>query len=136
MERYPVIVAWNKWDLVGDEVRGSGCEVRGVEARAVRTSAVTGEGIGELRAAILAAVEGGGGAVGEAGMLTNLRQHQAVEGAVRGLDAARGAMEAGIPHEMVLLDLYEALRGLDALTGATTNEDVLRLIFSRFCIGK
>jgi tRNA modification GTPase len=37
---------------------------------------------------------------------------------------------------MVLLDLYEALRGLDALTGATTNEDVLRLIFSRFCIGK
>jgi tRNA modification GTPase len=69
-------------------------------------------------------------------MLTNLRQHQSVEGALRGLDAARAAVDAGIPHEMVLLDLYEALRGLDALTGATTNEDVLRLIFSRFCIGK
>jgi tRNA U34 5-carboxymethylaminomethyl modifying GTPase MnmE/TrmE len=41
-----------------------------------------------------------------------------------------------IPHEMVLLDLYRALGGLDALTGATTNEDVLRLIFSQFCIGK
>jgi tRNA modification GTPase len=37
---------------------------------------------------------------------------------------------------MVLLDLYEALRGLDSLTGATTTEDVLRLIFSTFCIGK
>jgi len=69
-------------------------------------------------------------------MLTNLRQHQAVEQALRGLDAAQLAVAAGIPHEMLLLDLYEALRGLDALTGATTTEDVLQLIFSRFCIGK
>jgi tRNA modification GTPase len=69
-------------------------------------------------------------------MLTNLRQHQAVEQALRGLDAAQAAVAVGIPHEMVLLDLYESLRGLDALTGATTSEDVLRLIFSRFCIGK
>lgn len=54
-----------------------------------------------------------------------------------GLDAARAAVVTGIPHEMVLLDLYEALRGLDSLTGTTTTtEDVLRLIFSRFCIGK
>jgi tRNA modification GTPase len=101
----------------------------------VETSAVTGAGIAELRAAIVRAVAGDG-ATREAGMLTNLRQHQAVQDAVRGLDAARDAVSAGIPHEMVLLDLYEALRGLDALTGATTNEDVLRLIFSRFCIGK
>ncbi len=102
---------------------------------AISTSAVTGEGIEELRTAIVAAV-GGGGAVRESGMLTNLRQHQAVAAAVAGLDAAATAVGAGIPHEMVLLDLYEALRGLDALTGATTNEDVLRLIFSKFCIGK
>ena len=102
---------------------------------AVRTSAVTGEGIGELRAAIVDAVAGGAG-VREAGMLTNLRQHQAVGEAVQGLDAGMAAVRAAIPHEMVLLDLYAALRGLDALTGATTNEDVLRLIFSRFCIGK
>jgi tRNA modification GTPase len=69
-------------------------------------------------------------------MLTNLRQHQAVTRALAGLDKARAAVGTGIPHEMVLLDLYAALEGLDALTGVTTNEDVLRLIFSRFCIGK
>jgi len=125
------LVAWNKVDL---EVRGSGVEVQGTTV--VRTSAVTGEGIAELRAAIVGAVAGPGGGLREAGMLTNLRQHQAVIAAVRGLDAAGKAVEVGIPHEMVLLDLYEALRGLDALTGATTSEDVLRLIFSTFCIGK
>jgi len=69
-------------------------------------------------------------------MLTNVRQHQAVQQALRGLEAALAAVASGIPHEMLLLDLYEALRGLDALTGATTTEDVLRLIFSTFCIGK
>jgi tRNA modification GTPase len=103
---------------------------------AVRTSALTGEGIGELRAAIVAAVAGGDGGLRESAMLTSLRQHQAVEQALRGLDAAQAAVDAATPHEMLLLDLYESLRGLDALTGATTSEDVLRLIFSRFCIGK
>ena len=135
-----VIVAWNKSDLV-EEVRGSRFEVRGPdsavrEVQTISTSALTGDGIGELRAAIVGAVAGAGGGLRETAMLTNLRQHQAVEQALRGLDAARLAVAAGIPHEMLLLDLYEALRGLDALTGVTTSEDVLRLIFSRFCIGK
>jgi tRNA modification GTPase len=151
IERYPAIVAWNKSDLAGrggteadpfpfatlgvrDEKENMRDEKK-TGLAAIATSAVTGEGIPELRAAIVRAVAGDG-AVREAGLLTNLRQHQAVQAAVRGLDAARDAVEAEIPHEMVLLDLYEALRGLDALTGATTNEDVLRLIFSRFCIGK
>ncbi len=137
-----VIVAWNKADLV-EEGDGGDAQAHISEARcgapvsaAVWTSAVTGEGIGALRAAIVAAVAGGAGGVRAGGMLTNLRQHQAVEQAVRGLDPAGRAAAEGIPHEMVLLDLYESLRGLDALTGATTTEDVLRTIFSRFCIGK
>ncbi|MGA2896746.1 MAG: tRNA uridine-5-carboxymethylaminomethyl(34) synthesis GTPase MnmE [Acidobacteriaceae bacterium] len=135
-----VLVAWNKSDLVED--KGTGNREQGIENKEqgtenlVRTSALTGEGIEELRAAIVAAVAGGEGGLREAAMLTNLRQHQAVEQALGGLAAARLAVDAAIPHEMLLLDLYESLRGLDTLTGATTSEDVLRLIFSRFCIGK
>jgi tRNA modification GTPase len=37
---------------------------------------------------------------------------------------------------MLLLDLYSALRALDELTGATTADDILNLIFGTFCIGK
>jgi tRNA modification GTPase len=101
----------------------------------VKTSAITGDGIAELRQAILHAI-GGDGGLRESGTLTNLRQHQAVSSALEGLDAADAAVASAIPHEMVMLDLYAALRALDALTGATTSEDVLRLIFSKFCIGK
>jgi len=69
-------------------------------------------------------------------MLTSLRHHEAVTGALGTLRRARDAAEAGIPHEMVLLDLYEALRQLDSLTGETTADDILNRIFSAFCIGK
>ena len=59
-----------------------------------------------------------------------------VPGFPAALDAAKRALEEKIPHEMLLLDLYNALRPLDAITGATTNDDILNLIFSTFCIGK
>jgi tRNA modification GTPase len=134
------LVAWNKSDLV-PQVQGSRFEVREQvpEVRKVRmisTSALTGEGIAELRAAIVEAVAGGEGGLREAAMLTNLRQHQTVEQALGGLDAAQTALAQSIPHEMLLLDLYESLRGLDTLTGVTSSEDILHLIFSTFCIGK
>jgi len=52
------------------------------------------------------------------------------------LDAATNALAGQVPHEMLLLDLYGALRPLDEITGATTTDDILNLIFSTFCIGK
>ena len=52
------------------------------------------------------------------------------------VDAAVKAVHNRVPHEMLLLDLYSALRPLDEITGATTTDDILNLIFSTFCIGK
>ena len=46
------------------------------------------------------------------------------------------AAESGIPHELILLDLYCALTPFDAVTGATTADDILNHIFTTFCIGK
>jgi tRNA modification GTPase len=124
------IVVRNKADL-GD----SGAAMPETRLPVVRTSALTGEGIVELRAEILRAVRGGAAEDGGA-MLTNLRQQGQVQAALAGLAAAAASVCNQIPHEMVLLDLYGALRALDELTGATTADDILNLIFSTFCIGK
>ena len=102
----------------------------------VRTSALTGEGIPELRAAILRQVGGTAGAQIESGFLTNVRHQKLVGDSLAALDAARNAVAAHVPHEMMLLDLYSALRPLDEITGATTADDILNLIFGSFCIGK
>jgi tRNA modification GTPase len=101
----------------------------------IPTSALTGAGIPELRAAILDHVSGGAPQQ-ETAFLTNLRQQKLVEDSLTALAAATRAVETNTPHEMLLLDLYNALRPLDEITGATTTDDILNLIFSTFCIGK
>ncbi|MGC1649485.1 MAG: tRNA uridine-5-carboxymethylaminomethyl(34) synthesis GTPase MnmE, partial [Candidatus Sulfotelmatobacter sp.] len=102
----------------------------------VLTSAVTGEGIGELRAAILRHIGGEAGMQAESGFLTNVRHQGLIKDALAALNAAKNAVSGKVPHEMLLLDFYNALRPLDAITGATTTDDILDLIFSTFCIGK
>jgi tRNA modification GTPase len=124
------LVAVNKCDLA--EIEWTAGLVEGV--RAVRTSALTGEGIAALKEKILALATGG--AAAEPGMLTSLRHHQAVTTALEALDVGVLASAEGIPHEMILIDLYRGLWALDSLTGQTTTDDVLNLIFSTFCIGK
>jgi len=59
-----------------------------------------------------------------------------VQDSIAALDAAAAAVLLKTPHEMVLIDLYNALRPLDEITGATTPDDILHTIFSSFCIGK
>ncbi len=102
----------------------------------VLTSAATGEGIAELREAILRHIGGGDGVQAESGFLTNVRHQGLIQDSRAGLDAAKNAVAGKVPHEMLLIDLYNALRPLDAITGATTTDDILNLIFSTFCIGK
>lgn len=105
-------------------------DLASLEAPVLRTSAITGDGIAALRAAIVPEAP-----LGE-GLITNLRHERLLRETCEALAAARMATEAGIPHEMLLLDLYAALRPLDAVTGATTADDILNRIFSTFCIGK
>lgn len=99
-------------------------------------SALTGEGIPELRQAIVSALAPDGGIQQEDGFITSLRHEQLLKESREALEQARRATEIGIPHEMLLLDLYAALRPIDAITGATTADDILNRIFSTFCIGK
>jgi tRNA modification GTPase len=136
-EGRPMIVVGNKCDL---ESSGQWSMVSGqpftVRSSAVRVSALTGKGIAELRAEILRHIGGETRAQAEAGFLTNVRHHGLVKDSLAALGAASGAATGKVPHEMLLLDLYSALRPLDAITGATTTDDILNLIFSTFCIGK
>ena len=130
VEGRAALVAMNKSDLA--KADSSSDELSGVPA--LRTSALTGEGIAALRERILALATGG--AAEEPGMLTSLRHHQAIQTSLAALADAAQANASAIPHEMILLDLYRALWALDSLTGQTASDDILNLIFSTFCIGK
>jgi tRNA modification GTPase len=134
------IVVHNKIDIavgvVAESRQGTG-QLVSAESQipVVPTSTITGDGIDELRRQILLRVQGEGGGQ-EAGFLTNVRQQDLVTKTLVALDSADTAVANRTPHEMLLLDLYSGLRALDEITGATTADDILNLIFSTFCIGK
>ena len=134
IENRPAVVAMNKSDLASPDALAQAQAALPAALCAVPTSALTGDGIPALREKIVALATGG--AAPEPGMLTNLRQQQAIATARAALAEAARANAAGIPHEMILIDLYRALWALDSLTGQTTPDDILNLIFSTFCIGK
>jgi len=102
----------------------------------VSTSAITGEGIEALRERVVTEVGGSSASQRESGFITNLRQRKLIEESLTALTAGERAVATRTPHEMLLMDLHNALRSLDALTGETTTDDILNLIFSTFCIGK
>jgi tRNA modification GTPase len=108
----------------------------GLVSESVSVSALTGQGIDNLRQAIFDCIAPAGGIEKESGFITSLRHAQLLDESLGYLAKAQGAAATGIPHEMLLLDLYAALRPIDAITGATTADDILNRIFSTFCIGK
>jgi tRNA modification GTPase len=103
---------------------------------AVPVSALTGDGIPRLRDLILESIAPKGVFEQDTGFITSLRHEQLLRESVSCLDQATAAVQSAVPHEMLLLDLYAALRPIDAITGATTADDILNRIFSTFCIGK
>jgi len=141
VEGRAAIVVENKCDLPGSCGDGAlprpgRAEPGGAPLHSIPTSALTGQGIPELRAAILQHIGGESGPQIESGFLTNVRHHKLITDSLAALAAATNAVTARVPHEMLLLDLYAALRPLDEITGATTTDDILNLIFGTFCIGK
>ena len=105
----------------------------------VAVSARTGAGLAELEAvlgrrgaALLPAVRAGAQGL----MLTNARQTDAVRRALEAVRRAEEGLGAGLPPDLLLTDVEDALAALGELTGRTVREDVTDRIFSRFCVGK
>jgi tRNA modification GTPase len=102
----------------------------------LRVSALTGEGISEVREAIVDRLAPRGELEMSGGFITSVRQENLLRESCEMLEKARGATVRALHHELLLLDLYCALRPLDAISGMTTADDILNRIFSSFCIGK
>jgi tRNA modification GTPase len=122
--------AQGRWILVGNKADLP--RAAEVPQHFIPVSALTGEGIERLRDEIAPVAT----REQDSGFITSIRHEQLLREAIEALAQAHKAAEFGIPHEMLLLDLYAALRPLDGITGATTADDILNRIFSTFCIGK
>ncbi len=104
------------------------------EAGAIAVSALTGEGLDGLRDRVLETE--GGGLPRDRAPIANLRHVALLKHARIALKRAIAAARDGVPEEFVLTDLHEARGRFDEIAGARPEDEVLRTIFARFCIGK
>ncbi|HSB29241.1 MAG TPA: tRNA uridine-5-carboxymethylaminomethyl(34) synthesis GTPase MnmE [Pyrinomonadaceae bacterium] len=105
------------------------------ESQSLRVSALTGEGLDELRTAILGFLDRSEHQT-EGVLITNARHYDLLKCAGHELDLAIGSLNDGLSEELILVPLHNALRLLGQITGETTTEDILTQVFSTFCIGK
>lgn len=125
------ILVWSKADL------SDGTEslmVPHMPSAQVTVSSVTGEGLGDLERAVADLFPAGEVPAGLT--LTNTRQAEAVERAVKAVGGALEALRLGLTPDAVLTDAEGALNALGELTGRTLREDLVGRIFERFCVGK
>jgi len=69
-------------------------------------------------------------------IITNIRHKTALEktkGAIRNIFET---IDAGMPMDLISVDLKEALDSLSEITGEISSEDILDHVFGNFCVGK
>lgn len=98
-------------------------------------SAVTGNGIAELRKALYDFAVKGRVAT-EGVLITNVRHKELLLSAAASLKDAIAALESGVDMDCVTIDLNAAWQALGGITGNTVTEEIIDKIFSKFCLGK
>ena len=105
-------------------------------ADAVLFSAKTGAGIEELSKRIRDMYRLGGISRENGAVVTNMRHVKALGEASGALGRAVEALVAGMPQDIVSIDISSAMDALGEITGATVSEDIVSAIFHNFCVGK
>ena len=125
------ILVRNKSDLPGFRLRTESK----ISDQAINVSAQTGEGLEELRTAIIASF-GEHEFTQSSLLITDARQHDLLLRAAAEVRSSLELLQEGRSEELVVIGLHNSLRFIGDITGETTTEDILSEIFSTFCIGK
>ena len=107
---------------------------RDVES-AIYISARDGKGIDKIRNALRSTIDTEGLYRGDV-VVSNMRHFEALSRAHTSLQAALSALNMGISEELLTEDIRSAINALAEITGRITSEDILKNVFSHFCIGK
>ena len=139
--RVPLLLALNKIDAVPEKERAHKKadvprDVLDAAAFVVETSATTRAGLDALETALAAFVGAGEIDAEGAQWAANQRQAEALRVAEAALARLAETVEDGLPVDFWTIELREAAAALGEITGEDVAEDVLDVVFTKFCIGK
>jgi tRNA modification GTPase len=120
--------------VVGNKADAAGMPAALPPAADLSLSALSGEGLAALEAALLRCC--GAGPLEGLQVALNQRQRDLAALAAASLERALTAADQRLPWDFWTIDLRAAVRSLGEITGEEVSEAVLERVFARFCIGK
>ena len=69
-------------------------------------------------------------------IITNIRHKELIEESLKHLKDAKKSLENNMPVDIISINIKEVLQDLGKITGENVSEDVIKEIFSKFCLGK
>lgn len=134
----PCLVVFNKIDISKEEYEIDLRRRLSLNGHKVsRLSALTGEGLDELKSNMMEAVLRTTPLIEKDSVtITNLRHYAALEKAQKSLELSLESINRNLSGELIVVDLRAALDYLGEITGEVTTDDILNQVFLRFCIGK
>ncbi|MDD5132059.1 MAG: tRNA uridine-5-carboxymethylaminomethyl(34) synthesis GTPase MnmE [bacterium] len=102
----------------------------------VHISARTGRGLKELEEVIAKQALHNSAGQSEMLIITSQRQFECLRKAKTSLAKALKSLDNDLSPEFIALDLRKSLSFIGELVGEAINEDILHIIFSKFCVGK
>lgn len=130
----PVIILWNKTDLVPVFSREDFPEPGG--AVWIPFSAKEETGLLQLKETVRDMFYEGRVSFNDEVYLTNLRQKECVREALESIQALKQSIEDGMPEDFFSIDLMNAYAALGRILGEEVEEDLVNTIFREFCMGK
>ena len=126
------LVVLNKIDLV----KNNNAADFAVPFPSVRTSAVSGAGLDQLKQEIIRVAESIRLDIGDELIAINARHARSLDRAIQALESVGEKLRDCSPIELIASDLREALDCFGEISGRVDNERLLDTLFAKFCIGK
>lgn len=129
------IILVSKSDI-GDEACAAAIREYISDSAVIGISVRSGEGMLELEDEIRAMYDMGSISQSDGAVVTNMRHKQSLIRAKEAMVRIVGAIDDGVPQDILTIDINEAVNALGEITGASVTDDIVDKIFHEFCVGK
>ena len=69
-------------------------------------------------------------------LITNIRHKKIIQNAIKHVESAKRDLTSGMPIDIISINIKSVLEDLAEITGENVTEDIIKDIFSKFCLGK
>ena len=129
------IILLNKTDIIENNLENKE-ELLKINKKIIKISAKEGIGINELYNEIEKLFQIEDLETGKEIIITNIRHKNQIECAINSIENAKQSIKDNMPIDIISISIIQCLEDLSKITGENVSEDIIKEIFSKFCLGK